>query len=154
MAGRRLLHVAFSDDWEACARFGEYDVATRRTLFDDAGHIHATTAGGLPAVLHDVYGDATEALVLAVIDEDALAAQGIPVTWAPAAGGPAPRIGALLPMDRETVVALLEVGRGPDGWVVPDLSGLDVRETAPEATLWTSLGAGLEVSPAVSPAGS
>jgi len=150
MTGRRLLHVAFSDDWEACGRFGEYDVATRRTLFDDAGHIHATTAGGLPAVLRDVYGDATEALVLAVIDEDALAVQGIPVTWGPAAGGLSPRIGALLPMDRETVVAVLEVGRGPDGWVVPDLSGLDVRETAPETAPKAAPGAG----PGVSPAGS
>ncbi|MFE7405154.1 DUF952 domain-containing protein [Isoptericola sp. NPDC057559] len=150
MGGRRLLHVAFSDDWEACGRFGEYDVATRRTLFDDAGHIHATTAGGLPAVLRDVYGDATEALVLAVIDEDALADQGIPVRWEPAAGGPAPRIGAVLPMDRATVVAVLEVGRGPDGWAAPDLSGLDVRETAPEATLE----AAREAGPGVSPAGS
>ncbi|MFI2105658.1 DUF952 domain-containing protein [Isoptericola sp. NPDC019693] len=132
MAGRRLLHVAFSDDWEACGRFGEYDVATRRTLVDDAGHVHATTAAGLPAVLRDVYGDATEPLVLAVVDEGALDAQGIPVRWEPdAAGTPSPRIGGALPMDRDTVVAVLEIGRGPDGWVAPDLAGLDVRETAP-----------------------
>ncbi|MFC7880038.1 DUF952 domain-containing protein [Isoptericola sp. NPDC057391] len=132
MAGRRLLHVAFSDDWEACGRFGEYDVATRSTLVDDAGHVHATTASGLPAVLRDVYGDATEALVLVVVDEDALAAQGIPVRWEPdAAGSPSPRIGGPLPMDRGTAIAVLEVERGPGGWVAPDLAGLDVRDAPP-----------------------
>ncbi|SKC80787.1 DUF952 domain-containing protein [Krasilnikoviella flava] len=143
MTGRRLLHVAFSDDWEACGRFGEYDVATRRTLVDDAGHVHATTASGLPAVLRGAYDDATEALVLVVVDEDALAAQGIPVRWEPdAAGTPSPRIGGALPMDRDTVVAVLEVGHGPEGWAAPDLAGLDVREAAPP------------LSPPVSPGGS
>ncbi|MCK9794530.1 DUF952 domain-containing protein [Isoptericola sp. 4D.3] len=132
MTGRRLLHVAFSDDWEACGRFGEYDVATRRTLVDDAGHVHATTASGLAAVLRGVYGDATEALVLVVVDEGSLETQGIPVRWEPdGTGAASPRIGGPLPMDRETVVAVLEVGRGPDGWAAPDLAGLDVRETAP-----------------------
>jgi len=133
MGGERLLHVAFSDDWEACARFGEYDVATRSTLYDDAGFLHATTADGLPSVLRRVYGDATEALVLAVVDEDALAAQGIPVRWERAAGGgdATPRIEGTLPMDRATVVAVLPVGRGADGWVPPDLDGLAVRRSAP-----------------------
>jgi len=132
MTGRRLLHVAFSDDWEACGRFGEYDVATRRTLVDDTGHVHATTASGLAAVLRDVYGDATEALVLVVVDEDALAAQGIPVRWEPdGTGAPSPRIGGPLPMDRDTAVAVLEIERGPGGWAAPELAGLDVREAAP-----------------------
>lgn len=134
MSGERLLHVAFSDDWEACERFGEYDVATRSTLLDDTGFIHATTAEGLPAVLRHVYGDASEPLVLAVIDEAALAAQGITVRWEPGAGPDgtaAPRIEGALQMDGVTVPAVLSVGRGADGWVAPDLDGWDVRRTAP-----------------------
>ncbi|MFE7509115.1 DUF952 domain-containing protein [Promicromonospora sp. NPDC057488] len=136
MAEERLLHVAFSDDWEACERFGEYDVATRSTLFDDTGYLHATTAEALPAVLRDVYGDASEPLVLAVIDEAALAAQGITVRWAAGAGPggtAAPRIEGTLQMDRVTVPAVLPVIRGADGWVAPDLDGWNVRRTAPPA---------------------
>ncbi|WP_166848152.1 DUF952 domain-containing protein [Isoptericola sp. BMS4] len=137
MGTDRLLHVAFSDDWEACGRFGEYDVATRRTLYDDAGFVHATTAAGLPHVLRDAYGDASEPLVLAVVDEAALAARGIPVRWEPGAGADgaaAPRIEGLLPMDHETVVAVLPLERGDDGWQAPDLDGLGVRDEAPPAT--------------------
>lgn len=135
MSDRRLLHVAFSDDWGACERFGEYDVATRNTLLDDAGFIHATTAAGLPAVLRDVYGDAAEPLVLAVIDEAALAAQGVPVHWEPGAGpdgAAAPRIGGPLPMDRETVLAVLPLKRDADGWAAPDAATLEqVSPAAP-----------------------
>jgi uncharacterized protein (DUF952 family) len=134
MTGERLLHVAFSDDWEACERFGEYDVATRRTLFDDTGYLHATTVAGLPAVLRDVYGDASEPLVLAVIDEAALADQGIAVRWEPGAGPDgtaAPRIEGTLQMDRVTVPAVLPVARDADGWVAPDLAGWNVRRTPP-----------------------
>jgi uncharacterized protein (DUF952 family) len=137
MGTDRLLHVAFSDDWEACERFGEYDVATRSTLYDDAGFIHATTAAGLPRVLRDVYGDASEPLVLAVVDEAALAAQEIPVRWEAGAGpdgAAAPRIEGLLPMDAETVVAVLPLERRDDGWRAPGLDGLGVRESAPPLT--------------------
>lgn len=134
MAGERLLHVAFSDDWEACERFGEYDVATRSTLFDDTGYLHATTAEGLPTVLRDVYGDASEPLVLAVIDEAALAAEGITVRWEAGAGPDgtaAPRIEGTLQMDRVTVPVVLPVRRDADGWVAPDLDGWNVRRTPP-----------------------
>lgn len=134
MDGYRVLHVAFSDDWEACARFGEYDVATRSTLVETTGFVHATTRDGLPAVLRDVYGDTTEPLLLAVVDEDALGEAGTPVTWAHVRpGAPAtPRIGGVLPMDDRTVVAALELARGVGGWSVPDLTGLRVRAAAPE----------------------
>ncbi|MCP2265067.1 DUF952 domain-containing protein [Promicromonospora thailandica] len=134
MAGERLLHVAFSDDWEACERFGEYDVATRSTLFDDTGYLHATTAEGLPAVLREVYGDASEPLVLAVIDEAALADQGITVRWEAGAGpdgSAAPRIEGTLQMDGVTVPAVLPVGRDAGGWVAPDLDAWHVRRTPP-----------------------
>lgn len=134
MAGERLVHVAFSDDWEACERFGEYDVATRSTLLDDTGFIHAATADTLQAVLDGVYGDASEPLVLAVIDEAALADQGIEVRWEPAAGPggtAAPRIEGALQMDRVTVPAVLPLRRGPEGWVAPELDEWNVRRTAP-----------------------
>ncbi|WP_407319463.1 DUF952 domain-containing protein [Isoptericola halotolerans] len=136
MTTTRLLHVSFSDDWEACQRFGEYDVATRSTLYDDTGFIHATTAAGLPLVLRDVYGDASEPLVLAVLDEAALDDQEVPVRWEPGAGpdgAAAPRIGGPFSMDRETVVAVLSLRRDEHGWVVPDLDGLAVRDAAPDA---------------------
>lgn len=94
MSGRKVLHVAFSDDWEACERFGEYNVATRNTLYEVEGFVHATTLAGLPAVLDGVYADASTPPVLAVIDEDALADEGIEVSWeqdAAVPGGLAPR---------------------------------------------------------------
>lgn len=68
MVGHGVLHVAFSDDWEACERFGEYDVATRNTLYEVAGFVHATTLSALPSVLHGPYADASIPLVLAARD--------------------------------------------------------------------------------------
>ncbi|MHA7132795.1 DUF952 domain-containing protein [Oerskovia turbata] len=130
MSGRRVLHVAFSDDWEACERFGEYNVATRNTLYEVEGFVHATTLAGLPAVLDGVYADASTPLVLAVIDEDALADEDIEVSWeqdAAVPGGLAPRIHGAFPMDRRTVPAVLELERVDGRWAVPDLSGLAVR---------------------------
>ncbi|MFE4464175.1 DUF952 domain-containing protein [Oerskovia sp. NPDC056781] len=130
MGGHRVLHVAFSDDWEACERFGEYDVATRNTLYEVEGFVHATTLAGLPSVLDGRYADASIPLVLAVIDEDSLADEGIEVAWEPqdgAPGGLAPRILGAFPMDGRTVAAVVELDRVDDRWVVPDLSGLSVR---------------------------
>lgn len=129
MVGHRVLHVAFSDDWEACERFGEYNVATRNTLYEVAGFVHATTLSGLPSVLHGPYADASIPLVLAVIDEDSLADEGIEVAWVPAdgAGAPVPRILGAFPMDGRTVPAVIELGRADGRWVVPDLSGFSVR---------------------------
>lgn len=136
MVGHRVLHVAFSDDWEACQRFGEYDIATRNTLYDTLGYIHATTRQGVADVLGDVFGDASEPLVLAVIDEEALADNGVSLAWeATAPGRPAtPRILGPLPMDARTIVAVLEVPRAGGRWSVPDLSDLQVRDHAPDAS--------------------
>ncbi|VTR75995.1 DUF952 domain-containing protein [Cellulomonas hominis] len=133
MGGMRVLHVAFHDDWEGCERFGEYDVATRRTLYETEGFIHATTSTGVAAVLRDVYGDVSEPLLLAVLDEDALAEAGAAVDWEPRPGGAVPRTRGAVPMDRRTVVATLPLQRDAGGWAVPDLSGLAVRGSAPDA---------------------
>jgi uncharacterized protein (DUF952 family) len=134
MGGMRVLHVAFHDDWEGCERFGEYDVATRSTLYETEGFIHATTSTGVTGVLRDVYGGVSEPVLLAVLDEDALAEAGAAVEWEPrpdAPGGAVPRIRGVVPMDRRTVVAALPVERDAGGWVVPDLDGLSVRASAP-----------------------
>jgi uncharacterized protein (DUF952 family) len=70
--GQRIMHVALADDWEGCLRFGEYDVATLVTPFDDTGYIHAATAAQLPAVLDGPYAHVKMPLLLIVLDEQAL----------------------------------------------------------------------------------
>jgi uncharacterized protein (DUF952 family) len=117
MTGQRLVHVAIADDWEACKRFGEYEVSTRGISYD-AGFIRATKPDALPSVLDLVFGDLTLPLIVAVIDEDALTAAGIDVEWE--AGKP--RILRPLPMDEDTVVAELAVERFDGAWPIPDLT--------------------------------
>ena len=135
MSGQRLLHVAIADDWEACQRFGEYDVSTHATSLESAGFIHAATLPQLPAVLRDVYGDVALPLVLAVIDEEALASSGVEVSWESPATRPGgdlvPRIKGPVPMDADTVVAEIVLERHDGQWEVPDLAGLSVRVSAP-----------------------
>lgn len=136
MSGQRLVHVALADDWEACKRFGEYDVSTRGTTFDTAGFIHATTAMSLTTVLNDVYDDVSLPLLLVVIDEDALSEVGIEIQWeVPATarqdGELVPRILGQLPMDSQTVVAELPIDRRDGEWLTPDLTNLSVRTTHP-----------------------
>ena len=69
MTGQRLVHVAIADDWEACKRFGEYEVSTRGISYDEAGFIRATNPDALASVLDLVFGDLTLPLVVAVIDQ-------------------------------------------------------------------------------------
>ncbi|OQM77950.1 DUF952 domain-containing protein [Rhodococcus sp. 66b] len=83
MSGPRIVHVALADDWEGCRRFGEYDVATVATSFDDIGYIHASTRTHLPAVLERPYGQVKLPLLLIVLDEQSLAAAGIDTAGAP-----------------------------------------------------------------------
>ncbi len=118
MTGQRLVHVAIADDWEACRRFGEYQLSTRGISYVEAGLIRATKPDALPSVLDLVFGDLTLPLIVAVIDEDALTAAGIDVEWE--AGKP--RILRPLPMDEDTVVAELAVERVDGAWPIPDLT--------------------------------
>lgn len=132
MSGQRLVHVAIEDDWEACARFGEYDVATRATMFDDTGFIHAATASQLAWALTGTYADLAIPLVLVVLDEEALAAEGVAVAWdpeGPADGGtpPVPRLLGAIPTESAAVVARVPLERAGERWLVPDLAGLGVR---------------------------
>ncbi|PJJ65525.1 DUF952 domain-containing protein [Compostimonas suwonensis] len=127
----RILHVAIADDWEACRQFGEYSVSTRHKTFDDVGFIHASTARQLRGTVDRVFGDLGLPLVVAVIDLDALAADGIEVRWEASDDEVFPHIYSPIPMDAPTVVAELHALRGPDGYVLPDVSAYDVVEEAP-----------------------
>ncbi|MFC4223321.1 DUF952 domain-containing protein [Lysinibacter cavernae] len=119
MSDRRLLHVAIADDWEACARFSEYDVATKGVPFDETGYIEACTLEQLPAVLGSKYLNVREPLLLVVIDEQALADERIDVTF-----DPAPRIHGVLPMESPIIVATLPLeADGP----IPDLAAFNPR---------------------------
>lgn len=138
MSTQRLLHVAIADDWEASERFGEHEVSTRRTTLEELGYLHAATAAQLGPVLEEVYGDLDLPLVLVVVDEDALSQTGVQIRWEVSAHpsgrfGTVPRIMGALPMEAPVVAAEIPLHRTGHHWDVPDLSGLRVRETAPDS---------------------
>ena len=121
--GQQILHVALADDWEGCLRFGEYDVATLVTPFDDTGYIHATTAARLPAVLAHPYAHVRAPLLLIVLDEQALIDAGIDVTWhTTGSGDRVPRIHAPFPMEPPIVTATIPIEHRDNRWIAPELS--------------------------------
>ncbi|MFE4835853.1 DUF952 domain-containing protein [Arthrobacter sp. NPDC056691] len=136
MSGERLLHVAITDDWEACARFGEYDVSTRGKTIDDAGFIHAATGPQLRTVLDEVFGGLKLPLLAVVVDEDALAAAGVEVRW-DASHRPGeefaavPRILGPIPMEEPIIVATFPLELQGDRWPALDLHGLGIRTILP-----------------------
>lgn len=136
MNGKRLLHVAIADDWEACGRFGEYEVSTRATSLDATGFIHAATGPQLATVLAEVYGDMTLPLTVVVIDEEALVGAGIEIRWVPSRRSgehfaAVPRIMGPLPMDAPVVAALISIEPAGNRLPTPDLTGLNVRTSIP-----------------------
>lgn len=102
-----LFHVAFADDWEACARFGEYSVATRGVPFDEVGAIYACEYSDIDSVLKRRYADASEPLLLVAISTAALVSEGINFTISPG-----PRILEELPMTDGVIAATFPVGEG------------------------------------------
>lgn len=141
MSGQRLVHVSIEDDWEACARFGEYEVSTRQLTLDEAGYIHASTASQLQLVLDLVYADLDLPLLLAVIDEDALAEAGVEVRWETSTHpsgrfGEVPRIMGVLPMEEPVIGGLIPLEKEDGRWVVPDLGGFNVRTSLRKLTPW------------------
>lgn len=134
MSGPRIVHVALADDWEGCRRFGEYDVATVATSFDDIGYIHASTSMHLPAVLERPYGQVKLPLLLIVLDEQSLASAGIDISWRTDGSAQlTPRILSPFPMEAPIVVEAIELDYQDGGWVPPNLAGFAVREDAPAA---------------------
>lgn len=125
----RLLHLALADDFEAARPLGEYTVSTRGTSVEETGFVHASTAGQLPKIASMLYSDLHSPLVVLVVDEDELAGAGIEIKWETAGASEElfPHIYAPLPTDDDTVVAVLPAGFDGRSFVMPDLSGYDVR---------------------------
>lgn len=135
MGGHRLVHVSIVDDWEACGRFGEYEVSTRQVTVDETGYVHAATASQLEAVLDEIYADLGLPLVLVVIDEDALLDAGIEIRWEHSSHpsgrfGAVPRLMGILPMEEPVIVSLLPLQKDAGRWMAPDLTGLNIRPNA------------------------
>jgi glutathione S-transferase len=133
----RILHAALPDDWAAARRSGRYAVSTRGRSLADEGFIHASTLAQLHGVLDAFYTD-LEALVLLVLDVDALAAAGSPVRWEPVPGQPSPfpHIYGPVPTSlagvANPVVGTLPLHREPGAaWRLPDLSTYDLATDRP-----------------------
>jgi uncharacterized protein (DUF952 family) len=76
-----LLHIARAKDWDAAVVSGQYGVSTRGALLDEVGFIHASSSLQVAAVAAFAYADEPDALVVLVIDEDALREHDIVVRY-------------------------------------------------------------------------
>ncbi|MEV7431151.1 DUF952 domain-containing protein [Nocardioides sp. NPDC092400] len=79
----RILHIATLADWREAQRTGRYTTSTYGVTLADEGFVHACRADQWQAVRERWYADATEPLVLLVIETDRLSA---PVVEEPAPG--------------------------------------------------------------------
>lgn len=70
-----IFHVATVADWEAALRDGAYTTSTRGRTLADEGFIHASRREQVQPVLDRYFADATEPLILLVIDPDRLGAE-------------------------------------------------------------------------------
>ena len=68
----RLFHIATAADWEAARSSGRYTTSTYGVSLAEEGFIHASRADQWQGVRERFYADATEPLVLLVIDPDRL----------------------------------------------------------------------------------
>ena len=64
----RIYHVTFASDWAAAQEHGEYRLSTRGARLDDVGFIHASHAHQVRPIGRSHYLDATESVVVLVID--------------------------------------------------------------------------------------
>lgn len=115
-----IAHIAILDDWESARNLGEYEVSTRGVSLAEAGFVHAVVLDGMRGVLEEFYSDVRFALVLVLLDVDALAAAGLSVTEE-TVGFPHIHGGAI-PTDGEAVVAVLPIERASGDFVLPDLT--------------------------------
>lgn len=97
-----LFHIALADDWEACGRFGEYDVATKGVPFDALGRIHLSEWEQLPQVVAAKYAAIREPLLLIALSTAALASEGDEFELSPTPG-----LLRELAMDSPAIIAVL-----------------------------------------------
>ena len=121
MGSPLIFHIAITDDWDMSEGAGEYSAATRGVAYEPGGHIRATTAPGIQAVLDDRYADLRLPLTLVTLDPARLRAAGIDVEVD--ADGTA-RIRGEIPRDASDVVVETTPLRNVDGrWLAPDPQG-------------------------------
>ena len=63
-----IYHIAASTDWEDALSSGEYRMSTRGARLEDVGFIHASFEHQVERTGALIYGDASVALVVLVID--------------------------------------------------------------------------------------
>ena len=102
-----VCHVAIADDWEAGARFGEYEVATRGVAWEPGDYIRATDPEHVAHVVAGIYGDVRLPLLRVDCSVTGLTAHGIEV--ARVDGNP--RIFGAIPMVPEVVTAVVPIPR-------------------------------------------
>jgi uncharacterized protein (DUF952 family) len=114
-----IAHVAIVDDWESARNLGEYEVSTRGVSLAEAGFVHAVTLDGVQRVLAEHYADIRFALVLVVLDSEALRAEGLDITEETPG---LPHVHGPLRTDGDAVLAVLPIERAAGEFVLPDLS--------------------------------
>jgi uncharacterized protein (DUF952 family) len=114
-----IAHVAIVDDWESARNLGEYEVSTRGISLAEAGFIHAVALDGVQGVVDEFYADIRFALVVLILDRDALVATGLEVTEETPGF---PHIAGAIPTDSGVVVAEVPIERVGGKLVAPDLS--------------------------------
>jgi uncharacterized protein (DUF952 family) len=112
-----IAHVAILDDWESARNIGEYAVSTRGVSLDEKGYVQAVPLDGVGQVLDARYADTRFDLLLVVLDTDALAAEGVPVSEQTPGR---PRLHGPIQTDGGAVLGVFPIERSGDGFVVPD----------------------------------
>ena len=82
-----ILHLALTTDWVVAVAVGEYRISTLGLTLDEVGYIHSSTAAQLPGVASRFYAGVTDALLVLVMDDDAIRATGIDVVYEDAGNG-------------------------------------------------------------------
>jgi uncharacterized protein (DUF952 family) len=67
-----IFHIAFLRDWHSAAQEGSYRMSTRGLTLDEVGFIHAGFEHQVATVGSALFGDATEPVVVLVIDTERL----------------------------------------------------------------------------------
>lgn len=74
-----VYHLAHATDWAVARRVGHYPWSTRGRSLAEEGFLHASEAHQVEGTAQRFYRDDPEPLVLLTIDEQRLAAHGIPL---------------------------------------------------------------------------